>query len=265
MKKHLTVILVVIFLSLIVFLAIKYSVVVKYFWLWVIGLASPLTIFFKSIKDKVAQYVGSIAENNKENYTVQPANTQKDTTTNLTKAANSVHAKPVQNQETDTISDTQTLKLNVFRYTDDGDTTLGLLYMDNTFVSYTLEDSYHETKIYGQTRIPAGTYKIDFIKQITELTKTYRDAFPWFDYHLEIKNVPGFTGVYIHNGGTSKDTMGCLLVASGLFDFDHTKMLKNSVVTYTSLYKTISEKLKGGYEVSIQIMDEDWNKYLAIN
>ena len=116
----------------------------------------------------------------------------------------------------------------VLRYYDDGRTTLGLLFMDNRFYSYTLEDTYHESKIPKETRIPAGEYPIDFNKNLTGLTKKYRKTRDWFDFHLEIKNVENFSGVYIHNGGSSDDTEGCVLIADGLLSNDKKKIRSNS-------------------------------------
>ena len=80
--------------------------------------------------------------------------------------------------------------------------TIGKLYIDDNYFCDTLEDVVRSgEKVYGQTAIPAGKYKVK---------KTYS---PRFKKKLpEILNVPGFSGVRIHSGNTAKDTEGCLLL-----------------------------------------------------
>jgi len=65
-------------------------------------------------------------------------------------------------------------------------------------------------KIYGETAIPTGIYKINI---------TYSNKFgkrSWairFEGKLPlIEDVKGFEGIRIHPGNTNKDTLGCILV-----------------------------------------------------
>lgn len=80
--------------------------------------------------------------------------------------------------------------------------TIGDLYVDGAFECYTLEDPVREgPKVYGQTAIPTGKYEV-------KLTWS-----PRFKRELPLLlNVPGFEGIRIHAGNTSKDTEGCILV-----------------------------------------------------
>jgi len=147
----------------------------------------------------------------------------------------------------------------VLRYSDDGSTTIGLLYLNGFFYCYTLEDAHHDVKIAGETRIPAGKYDLDFNKADTSLTLKYRSANPdWFTYHLEIKNIPGFQGVFIHNGGTYQDTEGCLLVSDSLSVSDAAKSLTNSKNTFKRLYIYLKEEIEKGTRVRLIIRDEAW-------
>ena len=60
------------------------------------------------------------------------------------------------------------MKLEVLRFSSQSDSTNGLLFNvtegKRTFLCYTLEDEYREEKIMGETRIPAGTYRITLRK-----------------------------------------------------------------------------------------------------
>lgn len=148
--------------------------------------------------------------------------------------------------------------LTVLRYIDDGESTLGLLFLRKKFFAYTLEDTFRKEKVAGETRVPEGVYPLDFNKNLTPLTKQYQKSRPWFDYHLEVKNIPGFKNVYVHVGNTHKDTEGCLLIADGIDAASTSKMITYSRKAYERFYKTISALLKSGEEVQISIMDEDW-------
>lgn len=83
--------------------------------------------------------------------------------------------------------------------------TIGILYVDDKFFCYTLEDVVRPSgeKIKGQTAIPWGTYKV---------VLTHSDRFNKI-LPLLIA-VPNFVGVRIHSGNTDKDTEGCILVGS---------------------------------------------------
>jgi len=83
--------------------------------------------------------------------------------------------------------------------------TLGELFCEDMHFSYTCEDKdrYLENgneKIYGQTAIPRGKYRL----AITFSPHFKRNV-------VEIQNVPGFTKVYFHGGNNADDSLGCVL------------------------------------------------------
>lgn len=82
---------------------------------------------------------------------------------------------------------------------------IGLLYLydvdgDSLFRCFTLEDVERNEKIWGQTAIPKGRYRI---------LKTYSPKFKREVFMLE--NVPNFERIYIHAGNSPDDTDGCIL------------------------------------------------------
>jgi len=83
--------------------------------------------------------------------------------------------------------------------------TKGKLFVNGTFVCYTLEDKVrdftNDIKVYGKTAIPSGSYTV-------ELSVSTR-----FGILLPILlDVPYFAGIRIHSGNSAKDTDGCILV-----------------------------------------------------
>lgn len=79
--------------------------------------------------------------------------------------------------------------------------TLGALSVNGVWECYTLEDPEREVKIYGQTAIPRGRYRIELT-----MSQRFKRVLPL------LLDVPGFTGVRIHPGNTASDTDGCILV-----------------------------------------------------
>ena len=97
-----------------------------------------------------------------------------------------------------------------------------LLTDEGGFLCWTLEDEdrgltqdmpleqIKRIKIYGETAIPKGTYRIQLRVSPTLKDRTY--AKPYGGMFPYLENVPGYEGVMIHPGNTTKDTRGCLLV-----------------------------------------------------
>lgn len=89
--------------------------------------------------------------------------------------------------------------------------TVGRLYADGMFICYTLEDKVREVvgepvaswKKQNETAIPVGVYPV-----IITMSTRFKIRLPL------LINVPGFSGIRIHTGNSSKDTEGCILVGS---------------------------------------------------
>lgn len=118
-----------------------------------------------------------------------------------------------------------------------GDTyTIGSLYINDVYFCDTLEDKVRdlnkngkfdkgEVKVYGETAIPYGTYKI---------TVNYS---PKFKRDLPLlESVPSFEGIRIHRGNTPQDTLGCILLGEN--------KVKGKVINSTPYELKITELLK---------------------
>jgi hypothetical protein len=93
------------------------------------------------------------------------------------------------------------MKLKLVRDSSTDDTTIGNLYIEREWFCFTLEDKVREKKIYGETAIPAGTYKV-----VITWSPRFKRQLPL------LVDVPGFDGIRIHPGNTHKNTEGCILV-----------------------------------------------------
>ena len=106
------------------------------------------------------------------------------------------------------------MELFVDRFVSDDDSTISRVSVDGRFVCFGLEDEYREEKVVGETRIPAGTYRITLR---TEGGFHQRYSRRFSDIHrgmLHIQDVPNFQFILIHCGNTDEDTKGCLLVGT---------------------------------------------------
>lgn len=106
------------------------------------------------------------------------------------------------------------MEIKLKRYSENDESTLGLIFIDGEFFVYSLEDEGREKKVMHETRIPAGTYKLVLVTSGNHDAR-YSKMFP--EIHkgmLLLQDVPGFTGILIHIGNTDDDTSGCILVGN---------------------------------------------------
>lgn len=86
------------------------------------------------------------------------------------------------------------------------DYTIGNLSINGNYFCNTLEDKVRilnsfEDKVYGETAIPMGRYKV-----VLSYSNHFKRILP------EILNVEFFKGIRIHEGNQKEDTNGCILV-----------------------------------------------------
>lgn len=135
------------------------------------------------------------------------------------------------------------MKLTLLRYHAQADSTTGLLFLNNQFMCYTLEDQYQTEKVPGETCIPKGTYRICLRTEGMSHSR-YAKRFPQMHKGmLHITDVPGFKWILIHIGNTDDDTAGCILVGNGVQSEPGQSRLTNSTVAYQMLYPRVAEAL----------------------
>ena len=154
------------------------------------------------------------------------------------------------------------MQLTVKRFADDGDTTLGVLYINGVFECFTVEDEERAIKKSGETRVPNGTYDVAFRKEGSFHTK-YSGKYPSIhqgmlcisnapDWKLE-NNGLSFQYILIHTGNTDEHTKGCLLVNDSVSGANFTG--SSSVDAYKDFYPKVAAILEAGAKVSITYID----------
>ena len=148
------------------------------------------------------------------------------------------------------------MKITVERFTSNADATLSTIWVDGAFECFGLEDAYHALKIPGQTRIPAGTYRVT-LRDEGGMTRKYANRFPRIHRGmLWLRDVPGFDWVYFHVGNRHEDTEGCILVADGADARPGNMHVPYSTGAYERLYAAVAEAADQD-RLTAEIIDRD--------
>ena len=158
------------------------------------------------------------------------------------------------------------MKLEVIRFSSGTDSTNGILlevieqgndidglWQQKKFLAYTLEDEQRDTKVFGETRIPNGVYKLG-LRKVGGYHGRYTKRFPHIHIGmLHVLDVPGFEYILIHCGNTDEHTAGCLLVGDSQENNLITKdgFIGKSTQAYKRIYPRIAEAIECGEEVTI--------------
>ena len=158
------------------------------------------------------------------------------------------------------------MELEVIRFSSGTDSTNGILFetiqqgneidgifKQTKFLAYTLEDEQRNEKVFGETRIPNGTYKLG-LRKVGGYHARYSKRFPHIHIGmLHVLDVPGFEYILIHCGNTDEHTAGCLLVGDSQENNQITKdgFIGKSTQAYRRVYPKIAEAIECGEEVTI--------------
>ena len=138
--------------------------------------------------------------------------------------------------------------------------TIGSLFIEDEYFCDTLEDvdrylndymsieDIERIKVYGETAIPYGTYKVD-MDTISPKFKDKTWAKPYNGKLPRLNNVKGFEGVLIHVGNSKQDTLGCILVGEN----KQVGKVINSTFTFNKLMNVLLEANARGEEIKITI------------
>lgn len=134
--------------------------------------------------------------------------------------------------------------------------TIGKLYIDEQYICDTLEDTdrglnqnmsleeIKKKKVYGETAIPTGTYKVD-MNTISPKFKSRAWAKPYGGKLPRLIEVHGYEGVLIHPGNKAEDSLGCILVGENT--------VVGQVINSQATFKKIMNILTKGNNITITI------------
>lgn len=134
--------------------------------------------------------------------------------------------------------------------------TIGKLYLNDKYFCDTLEDTdrglrstmsveeIEKIKVYSQTAIPTGTYKID-MNTVSPKFKDRAWAKPYGGKLPRLINVKGYSGVLIHVGNKPEDTLGCILVGEN--------KVKGQVINSTAAFNRLMTELSKDSNIELTI------------
>lgn len=148
------------------------------------------------------------------------------------------------------------MHIRVDRVLSDADSTASEVFVDGVKVCYGLEDEPRDIKVSGETRIPAGKYKIG-LRRIGGFHERYLRRYPGMhEGMLHILDVPGFEYILIHCGNNDADTAGCLLVGTDVVTTHGGMRLINSSNAYRKLYALVIDSALAD-TLTIEFVDKD--------
>ena len=145
------------------------------------------------------------------------------------------------------------MKLEVIKIAESPNSTLSQMRLGGAFFCFVIEDGHRAVKVAGQTRIPAGTYKVQ--------RRTHGGFYGRYNarwghaFAIQIADVPVFADILIHTGNTKEDTRGCLLVAdqAGRLGPDYVGTASTSTPAYLRLYSAVERAFLAGEEITITV------------
>ncbi len=122
--------------------------------------------------------------------------------------------------------------------------TIGKLFIDGQYLCETLEDCDRKlelggVKIYGESAIPRGTYKVTI-----DFSGRFQRDMP------HVLDVPQFTGIRIHPGNTAADTDGCILVGTGRVA---NRSITESRLAFNKFFPKLEVAIESGEEITLEI------------
>ena len=154
------------------------------------------------------------------------------------------------------------MRLKLERTARESEYTIGRLYVNGAYECDTLEDrdrglsrsmplsEIKERKVYGQTAIPTGEYRVT----LSVRSPKYSAKATWRDYNggfmPRLLSVPGWEGVLIHPGNTSADTEGCVLVGRNT----QKGMVTGSTAAFKALYAKMREAVGRRETITLEIV-----------
>jgi hypothetical protein len=164
------------------------------------------------------------------------------------------------------------MKYEVLRISSGKDSTSGMLFEisqnKRTFLAYTLEDEQRDVKVWGETRIPAGIYKLK-LREEGGFHNKYASKYgkPFHKGMIHVQDVPGFEYILWHTGNTDEHTAGCLILGNTQTNNRIAKdgFIGSSVDAYKFVYPRVAAAIEAGINVEVEYIDYDGDIQEIVN
>ena len=136
--------------------------------------------------------------------------------------------------------------------------TCGEFYVNGLFVCYSLEDKVRdfnrdgdlkdkgETKVFGETAIPYGKYRVEY-----EFSQKFKRILP------RVKDVSEFEGILIHSANFASELLGCIAPATNLgWKDNNTRIGLQSRVAFHKLNNIMLEAWQNKDKIVLNIIDK---------
>lgn len=157
------------------------------------------------------------------------------------------------------------MRIELLRIASGEDDTIGIIHLIDESsgetvrrpLCFTLEDEFRSVKVRGETRIPAGVYRVT-LRTEGGHHERYNEKYPWHRGMLWIRDVPGFQFILFHIGNDEDDTEGCVLTAD-VAEMDampgaQGRTVQRSARAYERFYKTVVRAAAAG-ELEVAVLD----------
>ena len=160
--------------------------------------------------------------------------------------------------------ESKTMKIRIERYASNNLSTAGKLFIGGLQICVTLEDEHRDKKVYGNTRIPAGTYNLG-LRTEGGFHNRYKTDTRFKRIHkgmIEVLDVPDFTYILFHCGNTHEHTAGCILLGTIVNTIhrgrpDEEFQISQSAKAYRHVYSIIADALIQKEEITLEIVNMD--------
>lgn len=160
------------------------------------------------------------------------------------------------------------MEITVKRFADNGEASLGVLFVNGIFECFTVEDQEQKgDKVKGETRVPNGTYSV-CLRKTGGFDTRYKLKYGHMHKGMLcihnaknwklINNGKEFQYILIHTGNTDDHTMGCLLVNDSVSGATFTG--GSSRDAYMALYPKITAAIEEGEKITITYEDIETGK-----
>tara|TARA_R110000850_G_scaffold105168_1_gene216062 strand:- start:189 stop:944 length:756 start_codon:yes stop_codon:yes gene_type:complete len=244
MNRFLLLILIALLTLGLVFL-VKKPEILDQIWLWLLGFMGIILRFFQEIWRKIKGIF------NKEEDARNAATGSKPEVV----APKAIAPKQITPQD-----NFKGITLNLIRSSDDGVTTIGMLYLNEEFFCYTLEDSGIDESSRAAVQIPAGNYGVELDHQPNSFAERFEQLYPdWYTAPLKFTGVNKFTSVWIQNEVDELPGQASIVVTNDLQVSDADAFLKSSRDTFKTLYVRLRSALEQGTKVRVIVKSENVN------